>query len=146
MLKTFPLFSSFRKLSYEIFDSLGSIVCQYIFIYHHYEDAMTAFHVISTGSLHNSSIRIGSDGLSVICGDDLDKTENEESATVKDKENEEKDVAEKSEEKTAAEKEAEHIGKGIHYHLNNFSKCQIHTYTFYVLENHWMWFANDHIL
>eukprot|EP00112_Aurelia_sp_Birch-Aquarium-sp1_P003531 Seg1394.14 transcript_id=Seg1394.14/GoldUCD/mRNA.D3Y31 product="Wings apart-like protein" protein_id=Seg1394.14/GoldUCD/D3Y31 len=59
-------------------------------------------------SLHNSSIRIGSDGLSLICGDDLDKTQPDESATDNGSA-----VESTSEEKTAAEKEAEQLGKAL---------------------------------
>ena len=58
--------------------------------------------------MHNSSIRIGSDGLSLVCGDDLDKTQPDESATDNGSA-----VESTSEEKTAAEKEAEQLGKGM---------------------------------
>lgn len=71
--------------------------------------------------MHNSSIRIGSDGLSLICGDDLDKTQPDESATDNGSA-----VESTSEEKTAAEKEAEQLGKGrlFRYNLGIFMKSQ----------------------
>lgn len=62
--------------------------------------------------------------MSVVCGDDLDKSENEENAAVKDGENEEKGAPSEErsdskpeenckEEKSAADKESEQIGKGL---------------------------------
>ena len=62
-------------------------------------------------SLHSSNIRIGSDGLSLVCGDDLDKTQTENSVT--EEPTEEGNVEEKpSTAESEAEKEAEHIGRG----------------------------------
>ena len=77
------------------------------------------------GSLHNSSIRIGSDGVSLVCGDDLDKStanDTTEEDTAKEdisEKQETEDTAatekpdEKANDKTPSENEAEHLGKGI---------------------------------
>lgn len=77
------------------------------------------------GSLHNSSIRIGSDGVSLVCGDDLDKTtanDTTEEDTTKEENNEKQEAKEigstekpdeKPDDKTSSENEAEHLGKGI---------------------------------
>ena len=80
-----------------------------------------------SASLHNTSIRIGSDGVSVICGDDLDNTTNDESSTANDKnenaveqESGDKDATGKCDEKTSSESEAEHLGKGITFLILSF--------------------------
>ena len=103
-------------------------MCFFRFSYHKKIQAFSRrihldFACFYLGSLHNSSIRIGSDGISVVCGDDLDKSENDENTEGNEKEAEEnkadekevvdKAATEKSETKTSAEKEAEHLGKGI---------------------------------
>ena len=80
--------------------------------------------VVAQGSLHNSSIRIGSDGVSLVCGDDLDRSANDENSSSNTKSDEERkqaeeeepgdsNTAEKASKKASSEKEAEHLGKGI---------------------------------
>eukprot|EP00794_Sanderia_malayensis_P011891 gene11891-13123_t len=60
-------------------------------------------------SLHNSSIRIGPDGVSLVCGDDLDSTENADESTTCKRDS----IEPASSEKTAEEKKAEHLGKAL---------------------------------
>lgn len=75
-------------------------------------------------SLHNSSIRIGSDGVSLVCGDDLDRSANDENSSSNTKSDEERkqaeeeepgdsNTAEKASKKASSEKEAEHLGKAL---------------------------------
>ena len=85
---------------------------------------------VFTASLHNSSIRIGSDGLSLVCGDDLDKTQPDESATDNGSA-----LESTSEEKTAAEKEAEQLGKGRPIGHIFYIGCKTKSRVYVYLEN-----------